>query len=259
MGSSEVQGKLWGAAAEDWVDNERFGIPFYEAVFDAVELGAGVRLLDLGCGAGLAMTMAAQRGATVAGIDAAEGLLEVARRRLPEADLRRGDLEELPYADDSYEVVTCFNSVQFAADPVAALREARRVAVPGGKVAIVTWGDPERCETRVVLAAIAALLPPPPPGGWGPFALSAPGRLEELASAAGLATQQAGEVAAAFTFPDLDEAVRIQMSAGPLQRAIEHAGEAATRQALIDAFAGARQDDGSYRHENVFRYLVAGT
>jgi SAM-dependent methyltransferase len=252
-----VQGPLWGAAAEDWLDNERFTIPLYEAVFDAVELGPGVRLFDVGCGAGLALQMAAERGASVTGIDASEGLLEVARRRLPDADLRQGDLEDLPFPDDSYDVVTSFNAVQFAADPLVALSEAKRVAVPGGKVVIVTWGDPERCGTRHILAAAAPLLPPAPPGAAGPFALSAPGKLEELASTAGLTPERAADVDAPFTFASLDEAVRIQMSAGPLQRAAEHSGEAATRQALAEAFvATARQDDGSYRHDNVFRYLI---
>ena len=57
-------------------------------------------------------------------------LLEIARERLPEADLRQGDLEALPYADDSFDAVTAFNSVQYAGDPAAALREIRRVARP---------------------------------------------------------------------------------------------------------------------------------
>jgi len=59
-----------------------------------------------GCGAGLATQMAVERGASVTGIDAAEALLTVARRRLPEADLRYGDLEKLPYPDGSFDVVT---------------------------------------------------------------------------------------------------------------------------------------------------------
>ncbi|MGH3846427.1 MAG: hypothetical protein ACRDS0_34175 [Pseudonocardiaceae bacterium] len=57
--------------------------------------------------------------------------------------------------------------------------------------------------------------------------------------------------------PDLDAALRIQLSAGPLQRAIEVAGEQATRAVLTDAFAPARQSDGSYRQDNVFRYLIS--
>ena len=257
MGSASVQGRLWSAAPQDWVDNERFCIPFYEAVLEAAGVTTGVRLLDVGCGAGLALQMAAERGAQVTGIDAAAGLLEVARSRVPTGDIRQGELEELPYADGSFDVVTSFNAVQYASDPVAALREVRRVAVEGGKVAIVTWGDPARCDTRVILAAAGTLLPPPPPGAEGPFALSVPGKLEGLAENAGLTPEAAGEVRTPFHFDDLEEALRIMMAAGPLRRAIEVAGEEATRTALAEAFAPARQDDGSYHHENIFRYLVA--
>ena len=136
-----MQGKLWGAAAQDWIDNEKFCVPLYEAVFDAVSLGEGTRMLDMGCGAGLGLQMAAGRGAAVTGIDASDGLLGIARQRLPEVDLRQGDVEELPYDDGAFDLVTSFNAVQFAADPVAALAEAKRVAVPGAKVAIVTWAS----------------------------------------------------------------------------------------------------------------------
>lgn len=54
--------------------------------------------------------------------------------------------------------------MQYAASPVGALREIARVASFGAPVAVVTWAPPERCETRVVLAAVGSLLPPPPPG-----------------------------------------------------------------------------------------------
>jgi len=54
-----------------------------------------------------------------------------------------------------------------------------------------------------------------------------------------------------------DTAVRAQLSSGPAQRAIEHAGEPRTRDAMIEAFAGSRRDDGSYRQENSFHYLIA--
>lgn len=153
--------------------------------------------------------------------------------------------------------MTSFNAIQFASDPIAALREAKRVAVEGGQVAIVTWGQPERCDTRGILAAVGTLLPPPPPGAVGPFALSAPGRLGALAEAAGLIPVRAAEVPAPFHLANLDEALRIQMSAGPLRRAIETAGAATTWQVLADAFAPALRADGSYRHDNIFRYLVA--
>jgi SAM-dependent methyltransferase len=257
MGSAEVQGRLWSEAPEDWLENERFGIPFYEAVFAALRVTAGMRLLDIGCGAGLALSMARERGAVVSGIDAASGLLEVARRRLPEVELRQGDIESLPYPDGSFDVVTSFNAVQFAADPTAALHEAARVTRRNGKVAVVTWGDAENCDIRFVLAAVAPLMPEAPPGAPGPFALSAPGRLGQFATAAGLRPEETVDVSAPFTFDDLEAALRIQLSAGPLRRAIQHSGEDVVRKAVSEAFAAFRRSDGSYRLENQFRYLIA--
>lgn len=187
MGSAEVQGELWGAAAEDWAElGEPAMCPVYEASFDEMAVVNGTRLLDIGCGAGLALQLGHKRGAEVAGIDASEGLLRIARARLPEADLRQGEIEELPYDDDSFDAVTAFNAVQYATDAVQALREMRRVASPGSRVAVVTWGDRERCEARVLMAAVGALLPPGPPGAGGPFALAAPGALEALVESAHL-------------------------------------------------------------------------
>jgi ubiquinone/menaquinone biosynthesis C-methylase UbiE len=72
------------------------------------------------------MQLAAKRGATVAGLDAAEGLIAVARERNPEADIRLGDLENLPFADGSFTAATSFNAVQYADDPRRALRELAR-------------------------------------------------------------------------------------------------------------------------------------
>ena len=132
MGPASVQGPLWGARAQDWADlAEPAQIPFYEAVFDALDVGPTTRLLDAGCGAGLALQIAAKHGASVAGLDAAEGLVAVARRRSPDADVRLGDLEQLPFADAAFTAATSFNGVQYAADPDAALRELRRGAGAG--------------------------------------------------------------------------------------------------------------------------------
>src|SRR5689334_18431626 len=118
MGSAAVQGPLWGASAEDWAAIAEPGqIPFHEAAFDAIEIRPGTALLDVGCGAGLALELAQRRGATVSGLDAAEGLLAVARKRVPDADLRHGEIEDLPFDEDSFDAVTAFNSVQYATDP----------------------------------------------------------------------------------------------------------------------------------------------
>ena len=80
------------------------------------------------------------------GIDAAESLLGIARERVAAADFRHADLEELPFPDGTFDVVTGFNSFQFAANPVAALAEARRVPKPAGRIVVLTWGSPQGME-----------------------------------------------------------------------------------------------------------------
>jgi SAM-dependent methyltransferase len=215
MGTATIQGTLWGAAAQDWAElQEPSGAPLYEATFDAMGLTAGTRLLDLGCGAGLALQLAAKRGVKVAGFDASEALLAVARSRLVDTDLRQGDLEDLPYDPDSFGAVTAFNSVQYASVPVRALQEVRRVAEQGAPVAVASWGDPERCKTRTLLASLGSLMPPPPPGGGGPFALAAPGALEALVESAMLTAERAIEVGLRSNTP-----TSIQLSGPAFRRA----------------------------------------
>ncbi|MFP5257194.1 MAG: class I SAM-dependent methyltransferase [Acidimicrobiia bacterium] len=258
MGTAGTQGALWGAAAEDWARLvEPLSTPLYEAALDAAGVGAGTALLDAGCGSGLVLELAQQRGATVSGLDASGGLLAVARRRVPDGELRQGELEELPFGDGSFDVVTAFNAVQYAAEPVQAARELRRVTAPGGQVVVASWGVPDRCESRVVLAAVGSLLPPPPPGTGGPFALAAPGRLEELLEAAGLTAKHAEEVTVAFRFDDLDHAVLGHLSAGPSRRAVQEVGPEAVEQAIREALAASLQPDGSSVQHNAFRFVVA--
>lgn len=258
MGSAEAQGILWGAGAREWSQLiEPCQVPFYEAAFDAMGLRRGMSLLDAGCGSGLALELATKRGVAPTGLDASEGLLSVARERVGGADLHQGDLEALPFADATFDAVTAFNSVQFAADPVGAVAQLARVAKPGAPVAITTWAPPERCEMGAVLGALAAVLPPPPPGAGGPFALSGPGAVESVVEAAGLSSYHVIDVETPFTFANVETGVRALLATGPGRRAAEHAGEEASRAAVVAAFARFARPDGSVATNNVFRVLVA--
>jgi SAM-dependent methyltransferase len=253
-----MQGELWGWAPEDWAElQEPTGAPIYEAAFDAMGVNNGCRLLDVGCGSGFALQLAHKRGAVVSGFDASEAMLGVARTRLPQADLRQGDLEALPHNSDSFDAVTAFNSVQYASDPIQGLREIKRVAVPGAPVAVATWGDPERCDGKVLIGAVGALLPPPPPGTGGPFALAAPGALEALVEQAGLTAERALEVPTPFEYPDIATAERASLSAGPNRLAVNHAGLDAVRDAFTTALEQFVEPDGSVRLDNVFRVVIA--
>ena len=258
MGSAEVQGVLWGAGAREWAELiEPCQIPFYEAAFDALDLRPGMTVLDAGCGSGLALEIATRRGASVTGLDASAGLLGIARERVPTADLREGDLESMPFADHTFDAVSAFNSVQFAADPVRAASEIRRVAKPGAAVAITTWGPPERCEMGVVLRALGSQLPSPPAGSGGPFSLSAPGALEAVVDSAGLESDRVIEVSTPFAFASVETGVRALLSTGPGRLAVEHVGVEAARATLLRAFEPFSQSDGSVATNNVFRVLVA--
>jgi SAM-dependent methyltransferase len=257
MGSAGVQAELWGTAPGDWAEIvEPLARPLHEAIVRGLAPLADRSLLDVGCGTGLLLRLAASAGARVSGLDATEPLLAVARYRVPHADLRVGDAEEVPYDDGTFDVVTAVNSVQYAARPQAAVREMARVARRGGRVAIGVWGDPARCDTESVFAAIRAVAPPPP-GTPAPLAISAPGVVEELLTSADLDLRTAVEVPCPFVYPDLATAWRGNKAGGPLRRAIEAAGEAVVRRAFEQAHAPHRRPDGTYRQDNVFRYLIA--
>lgn len=257
--SGEANGRIWGLRAADWANiQEQQCTPAYHAVLEKGGVGTGTRVLDAGCGAGMALRLAADLGAVVSGIDASQALLEVARSRLPDAALAHGDLEELPFEDNAFDVVTGFNSFQFAADPVAALQEARRVTKPGGRVFVMTWGEPAGMEAAALVAALKPLLPPPPPGAGGPFALSEPGKLEELATSARLTALETFDVEAPWRYPDLATAQKGLGSSGVAAKAAEISGQDALDEAHATALAPFRQSDGSYRIIATFRVLMTG-
>ena len=186
METATVPGELWGKAAQDWAEiQEPMTRPLWEAMLNAAQVGPGTRLLDVGCGGGGASVLAAARGAHVTGLDVAEGLIAFARERSPNCEFHVGDMAALPFADGSFDVVFAANSLQFAGDWLAALREVGRVCVVNGRITIGLFGPPEQVAFRVIFKTISAVMPEPWSGD-GPFALSAPGKLEDLFEKAGL-------------------------------------------------------------------------
>lgn len=256
--TAETNRRPWGARAHDWADIQEGACrPVYLAVFERVGLRPGAAYLDAGCGAGMAAQIAAERGARVSGLDAADNLLAIARTRVPDADLRIGDLESLPFPDHTFDLVTGFNSFQFAGNPATALAEAKRVAKPGAHVVIMTWGKPDGMEATSLIAALRPLLPPPPPGAPGPFALSDEAALRAFASGAGLDPADVFDVDSPWQYANLATALRGLKSHGGAARAIEHSSEEAVDSAHAQALAPFRQADGSYRIGATFRCLLA--
>lgn len=96
----------------------------------------GERILDVACGGGYLLQEAVRRGLVPSGIDIAQAAIDRARTFAPTADLRRGDAEAMPYAEGSFDVVTCLGSLEHFLRPPVALEEMRRVLAPGGRAVI---------------------------------------------------------------------------------------------------------------------------
>ena len=257
MGSAAQHAQVWGPGVEDWAAiQEDQSAAMYPAVLDALALPDGGSILDIGCGTGVFSGVAKERGLSVVGIDASEAFVEHAKRRVGGTTFLSGEMEELPFPDEAFDAAVGCNSFQYAASPVDAIREARRVVKPGGVVAIAVWGSPERCEAASHIKAIGALLPPPPPGAPGPFALSNADALQKLLRDAGLHPENVHEVNVDWRYQDEEQALRGLMSSGPAIRAHLHAGEDATREVLRQAIAPYRQRDGTIRMKNVFIFAL---
>jgi SAM-dependent methyltransferase len=256
-GSAERWGPLWGARPADWALNEDQQIPSYEAALARVGLTQGDRVLDVGCGAGAFLRLVASRGGRPFGLDASEPLVELARKRVPEADLRVGDMEALPYEEDAFDLVTGFTSFFFANDMVAALREAARVARPGAAVVIQVWGPHERRDLEAMMAIAHPYLPPrpadtpPEPEYWRS------GVLEEIATRAGLAPREAFDLTWAYEYPDEETLGRAMMAPAGIATLVGPDREAEVRAAIVDGLSAFRRSDGRYRLENEFHFLIA--
>ena len=246
-----TEGPEWSARAAGWAEQwGAFAAPAREVLAEAVGMGPGMRVLDVGCGSGEMCALAVARGAEAAGVDAAEGMIEIARRRVPDADLRVGPMEQLPWEDDSFDAATAVNALQFAADFVDALAEVARVVRPGGAVAVCNWGPMEDRELFVVMRALRD----------GPSAagsdISEPGGLERLARRAGLEPRSAGDIEVPYEAPDQEALVQAFFN-DALFGVLQRLGEDEVRRLIVEAAAPFRRDDGSYRFENRFRYVIA--
>jgi ubiquinone/menaquinone biosynthesis C-methylase UbiE len=119
---------------------------FHKAIATELNLQPEDELLDVGCGSATLFVDHAGHVRFVAGLDASEMQLEMARKRLAEriaagtAEIVEGDADHLPWGDGRFSVITSVNAVKFFPDPSAALREMHRVLRPGGRVA-VTMGE----------------------------------------------------------------------------------------------------------------------
>jgi len=256
-GSASRWGPLWGARPADWALSEDRQVPTYEAALRRVGLQPGQRVLDIGCGVGAFLRLVAERAAEPHGIDASEALIAYARERLPDADVRVGEMEDLPWGDDTFDLVTGFNSFFFANDMVAALREAGRVAKPNAPVVIQVWGAHERCDLEAMKQLARPFLPPRPPGAPPDPDLSRPGKLDALATEAGLTPESEFDTTWALEYPDADTLSRAMVAVAGLATLAGPEREHELKATVVEGLAPYRRADGSFRLANEYHYLIA--
>jgi len=137
---------------------------------DFAGVQAGQAVLDVACGTGVVAVTAARRGAKVRALDLSQVLLEQARQNAQIAavavDWHEGDVEALPFADGSFDVVLSQFGHIFAPRPAVAVGEMLRVLRPGGRIAFSTW--PPDFYVGRMWALVAAFSPPPPAGAGKP-------------------------------------------------------------------------------------------
>ena len=184
----------------------RYADPLAPLFADWAGVAAGQRVLDVGCGPGALTAQLVDRvgAGAVAAVDPSGPFVAAASARFPEVDVRPGVAEQLPFDDDSFDAALAQLVVHFMDDPVAGLREMRRVTRPGGVVAACVWdhagdGGPLSLFWRAVHES------DPDARGEAGLAGAREGHLVELADAAGLRAVESARLTVAVPYETFDE------------------------------------------------------
>lgn len=184
----------WGKWADQLAEQQ---VKINQALLAAAAVKPGTRILDLASGAGEpAVTAAAMVGPSghVTATDISEPMVQALSQRMERLGLsnvscRQADMEALPFAEASFDAVTCRYGLMYALDAGRAVAEAARVVRPGGRIAFMVWG-PEANNSVVFHGARAAnaflggIMPEQ--GFVTPTRFAEPGLLSELMSSAGM-------------------------------------------------------------------------
>lgn len=223
----------------------------------------GMRVLDVACGSGNAALHAARAGAEVTGVDIATNLVEQARTRAREENIRarfdEGDAEEMPYPDADFDLVVTMYGAMFAPRPEKTAAELLRVCRPGGKVAMANWTPGS--FTGLMFKVSSAHVPPPP--GIAPPVMWGDETAVRQRLNGGVKSLQMRKVPVTFRFPFSvpDTVEHFRKYFGPTYRAFESLssdGQAALRSDLEAVWSKYnRASDGTTEVESEYLEVVA--
>lgn len=252
--------EVWSSG--DFNEIARQTLAAAEKLCSAADPRPGDAVLDVACGSGNVALAAARRYCKVAGIDFAPNLIERARMRAAaegsEIDFRVGDAQDLPYPDESFDVVVSVFGVMFAPDQEKAARELVRVCRPGGKIALANWMP---SEFGFDFFGAHARHAPPPEGAPSPLRWGTAEGLNALLG--GRVGAMVSERQATFAFYlSIDHAVGLfERYFGPTIRAAQMVGQdgmEALRADLAAVFERYNHaDDGTAQVETAYLQTLA--
>jgi len=250
-------GEAWGSRANDWSClYEHYSIDVLIALFARLDVGPTTNMLDIACGSGLAVRLADAMGATVAGIDAADDLIAVARQRTPTADLRLGSMYALPWGDESFDAAMSVNGIWGGCE--AALDEAFRVLRPGGLIGLSFWGTGPPLDIRNVFRIFAAHAPQQHRGSMRQLNnISAAGVAEDMLTASGFSMLERGGRVSVIEFPDAEIAWRAISSIGPAVPALRSNDPSVLEREVLEALEPCRDERGIYRTRSDQQFVLA--
>jgi SAM-dependent methyltransferase len=251
----------WGQGRYEEIADQL--LPGAEVLVEQAAPSEGDRVIDVGCGTGNAALLAAERGATVTGVDPAQRLLDLAAaeaaKRGLDATFVVGEAASIPLPDASGDIVMSVFGAIFAPDPKAAADEMVRVLDPGGRILLAAWipdGAISRAVrfTRQMVSEILEQPPAVPPFEWHERAA-----LEGLFEPHGFGVSL-GEPSLSFSDASAEAFLErgeryhpLSISARPI---VEKAGRAdELREGLLRLYEDANEDPDAFRVTS--RYVVA--
>ena len=196
--------------------------PARTATLDLASLAPGEHVLDLACGTGLLTLAAADAVGTngkVVGTDLSGQMIEVARQRAVERQLRnvtfaRMDAETLDLPHATFDAVLCSLGLMYVSDSARAVREWQRVLKPGGRAVIAVWGKRVNCGWSPMFPIVDAEVESDVCPLF--FSLGEPGALAQLCHDAGFQDVHESRIATMLHYPDADAACDAAFIGGPV-------------------------------------------
>jgi SAM-dependent methyltransferase len=248
VGTAAHQETQWSKDTLAWASLHEVCLkPLWLAILKTGCVGWRTRFLDIGCGTGGALMLGRGLGAALAGIDENAERVRFAMNRVRRCDIRAASLARLPFADDCANFVMSTDLVSNPRNGVGLVKEMCRVCGPKGKLAVATWGDPERCDIAGTFHAL---------GMKDGFLYGSEPALSDLVQNCCGKVELVSECESEFVYPSIEAAWVLHRNLGWGAKAVEEMGLNPARTAFLGAMRRHADPSGRVVLRNHFRFAI---